>query len=100
MVLKGTFKNALHQWSSKGPIGGKCSGSTAAAVLCQRSVEEAGLVSADVLLVVVVGGKVAMVASWVVKTAAVCQSVDSSSQIEDFQRSLRLLICFVDFLRL
>ena len=41
-----------------------------------------------------------VVACQLVKTAAVCQSVGSSSQTEDFQRSLRVLICCVDFLRL
>ena len=35
-----------------------------------------------------------------VKTAVVCQSVGSSSQIEDLRRSLKVLICCVDFLRL
>ena len=35
-----------------------------------------------------------------VKTAVVCQSVGSSAQTEDFQRSLKVLICSVDFLRL
>ena len=33
-----------------------------------------------------------------VKTAGVCQSVGSSSQTEDFQRSLKVLICCVGFL--
>ena len=33
-----------------------------------------------------------------VKTAAVCQSVGSSSQTEDFQRSWKVLICSVIFL--
>ena len=32
--------------------------------------------------------------------AVVCQSVGSSSQSEDFQRSLKVLICCVDFLLL
>ena len=56
---------------------------------------EAGLVAADVLVV-----------RWwlevrpLVKTAVVCQSDGSSSQIEDFQRSLKVLIYCVDFLRL
>ena len=62
--------------------------------------EEAGLVTADILTVLVVGGEAACCWGWVVKTAAVCQSVGSSSQIEDSQRSLVVLICCVDFLRL
>ena len=33
-----------------------------------------------------------------VKTVVMCQSVGSSSQTEDFQRSLKVLICCVDFL--
>ena len=39
--------------SSKGPTGGKCRGSTAAAVWCWLAVEEAeaGMVAADVLAV-------------------------------------------------
>ena len=39
-----------------------------------------------------------IVASSAVKMAAVCQSVGSSSLTVDFQRSLRVLICCVDFL--
>ena len=35
-----------------------------------------------------------------VKTVAVCQSIGSSSQTEDFLRSLRVLICCIGFLRL
>ena len=34
-----------------------------------------------------------VLACWLVKSTAVCQSVDSSSQIEDFQTGLRLLTC-------
>ena len=45
----------------------------------------------------VVGGEVACF-GLMVKTAAVCQSVGSSSQIEDSQRSLRVLICCDHFL--
>ena len=62
---------------------------------------QAGMFAADVLAVwwwfedrglVVVGQVVIM--------GAVYRSVGSTSQIEDFQRSLRVLICCVNFLRL
>ena len=41
-----------------------------------------------------------MLACELVKMALVCQSVGSSSQTEDFRRSLKVLICCVDFLSL
>ena len=41
-----------------------------------------------------------MVARQLDKMATVCQSVGSSSETEDLRRSLRVLICCVDFLRL
>ena len=53
---------------------------------------EPGLVPAD--LPAVVRGEATG------ETAVVCQSVGSTSQTEDFQRSLKVLICFVGFLRL
>ena len=72
-----------------------------AAVWCQLTAVkvEAGLLSADVL---------AVRRWWLeerglelvcpqVKTVAVCQSVGSSSHTEDFQRSLKVLICCVVF---
>ena len=39
-----------------------------------------------------------MLVCWQVETAAVFQTVGSSSQVEDFQSMLRVLICCVDFL--
>ena len=41
-----------------------------------------------------------IVTGWVAELAVVCLSVGSLSEIEDSQRSLRILICCVDFLRL
>ena len=55
----------------------------------------AGLVAADVLAVRwwLMEERRLVLACWLEKTAEVCQSVGSSSQIEDFQRSLRVLAC-------
>ena len=64
--------NALQQWSLKGPIGGKCSGSTAAAVWRHVTAEEAGLMAADVLAVLWLEERWLVVVGPVVKTAAVC----------------------------
>ena len=84
-MLKRTFK-CLTTVVLKELIVWKCSGSTPAAVWHRLTAEdtEAGLVAACQL----------------VKTAVVCQSVGSSSQIEDFQRSLWVLMCCADFLHL
>ena len=81
----------------KGPIRGKYSSSTAAAVLHQVTAEEAeaGFVAAYVLAV----WRCLLEESWLVKTAAVCQSVGSSLQTKDIQGSLRVLICCADFFR-
>ena len=61
---------------------------------------ETGLVVADVLAVQRwwLKKRRLMVVCQVVKMAAVCQSVGSSSQVEDLQRSLRVLIYCVGFL--
>ena len=62
---------------------------------------EAGLLAADVLAVWLCWlERHLVVACQVVKMAVVCLSVGSSSQIEDFRRSLRVLICCVDFVHL
>ena len=77
------------------------SGSTAAVWRRLTAEEmEAGLVAADVLAVrqLWLEDRQLVLACWLVKTAVVCQSVGSSSQTEDFRRSLEVLICCVDFL--
>ena len=79
-----------------GPVGGKCG---ATAVWHQPTVEEAeaGLVTADVLAVWWFEERCLVIVGQVVKMAAVCRSVGSSSQIEDPQRSLRVLIFLLTF---
>ena len=78
------------------------SGSTAAAVWCWLTAEEVedGVVAADVLAVRWLEERWLMLECQLVNTAVVCKSVGSSSQTEDFQRSLKVPICCVDFLRL
>ena len=41
-----------------------------------------------------------VLACWLGKTAAECLSTGNSSQIEDFQRNLRVLICCHEYLHL
>ena len=77
--------------------------STAAAVWRWLPAEktEAGLVAADVLVVRWwLEERQLVLACQLVKTAAVCQSADSSALRICFRRSLKVLICCVDFLRL
>ena len=50
----------------------------------------AGPEAADVLAV-----RRLVLAYWLMKTAVVGQSVASSSQTEDFQRSLKVLVCCI-----
>ena len=47
-----------------------------------------------------VGGEAASAGVSTSEMVMVCQSVGSSSQTEDFQRSLKVLICCVGFLQL
>ena len=75
-----------------------------AAVWHQLTAEEAedGLLIADVLAVRrwwLEERQLVLVCPQV-KTVAVCQSVGSSLQTEDFQRSFKVLICCVGFLDL
>ena len=100
MVLKRTFKF----FTAVVVKGNDCyygNSSTAAAVWRQLTAEEAeaGLVAADVLAVRQwwLEEKWLVLACHLVKTDVVCQSVGSSSQTEDFRRSLKVLICCVDF---
>ena len=46
---------------------------------------------------VVVGAEAAVAGVWAGEMVAVCQSVGSSSQTEDFRRILQVLICCVGF---
>ena len=73
-----------------------------AAVWHQLTVEEAeaGLVVADVLVVRQwwLERRMLVVACQLVKTAAVCRSTGSSALRVYFRRSLKVLICCVDFL--
>ena len=63
---------------------------------------EPGLVAADVLAVRQwwLQERRMVLACWLVEMAAVCQSVGSSSQIENFLRIFRALICCVGLFRL
>ena len=102
MVLKRTFKcfTAVVLFRTDQRLD-RCS--TAAAVWHWLTAEEAeadaGLVAADVLVVWWwwLEERRLVLVFWLVKTAAVCQS-GNSPQIEDFRRSLRVLICWADFL--
>ena len=81
------------------------SGSTAPAVWCRLTAEEteAVLAEADVLAAQWWLEKrrcTCVVTGQVVKATAVCQSVGSSSLTVNSQRSLRVLICCIDFLHL
>ena len=84
-------------------IGGLKDDSTVAAVWRWLTAEEteSGLVAADVLAVRWwLEERWFRVVCQLVKMAVVCQSVGNSSQPEHFQRSLKIMICCVDFLHL
>ena len=87
MVLKKTYKCSTEVVLKR--FVGKCSGSTSASVWCQLTAEEAeaGLVAVDVHAAWWWLEERRRVVSRVVKTAAVCQSVCSSSLTVDCQRS-------------
>ena len=76
---------------SSGPVWtivGKCSGSAAATVWYQLTAGKAGQAAANVLTAQWwLEERQLIVVDLVVKMAAVCQSVGSSSQTEDSQRS-------------
>ena len=85
--------------SLKGPIGGKCRGSTAAVWHRLTAKEaEAGLVASAVAPRWWLKERWFVVVCQVVKRTVVCQSVASSALKVDRQRILRVLICCVDFL--